>query len=211
MALARLRATMPTAELLALTLLAAAMSFTPGPNTTLAAALAANRGLKAALRFVCAVPVGWGLLLLLSSLGVGALVQALPAARWGLKLAGLVLLLWLAGQLWRAGGRLGEARSLEVGFGQGVLLQFVNIKAWTLAFMVSAGWLSVAGQWAQRLALVLPLMMAFALASNLAYALLGAALRGWLAGGPVPGRRLVVFNRTLALVLAATAVWMFTA
>lgn len=201
---------MPTAELLALLLLAAAMSFTPGPNTTLAAALAANRGLRAALAFVCAVPVGWGLLLLASSLGVGALVQAWPAARWALKVAGLLLLLWLAWQLWNAGGGLREARSLDVGFGQGVLLQFVNVKAWSLAFMVSAGWLGVAGEWGRRVAVVLPVMMAFALASNLAYALLGAALRGWLAGGPVPGRRLVLFNRTLALVLAATALWMLT-
>ncbi|MCE2917673.1 MAG: LysE family translocator [Rubrivivax sp.] len=201
---------MPTAELLALLLLGAAMSFTPGPNTTLAAALAANRGLRAAMAFVCAVPVGWGMLLLISSLGVGALVQAWPAARWALKIAGLGLLLWLALQLWRAGGTLREARELEIGFSQGVLLQFVNIKAWTLAFMVSAGWLSTQGQWAQRIAVVLPVMMAFALASNLAYALLGAALRGWLAGGPHPGQRLRVFNRVLALVLAGTALWMLT-
>jgi threonine/homoserine/homoserine lactone efflux protein len=137
-------------------------------------------------------------------------VQAWPAARWGMTIAGFALLLWLAWQLWRAGGTLREAQALEIGFGQGVLLQFVNIKAWTLAFMVSAGWLAVAGEWAQRIAIVLPVMMAFALASNLAYALLGAALRGWLAGGPLPGRRLMLFNRTLAGVLAATALWMLT-
>mgnify|MGYP006977463854 FL=1 len=51
---------MPWSEFTALLLLATAVSFTPGPNTTLSTAIAANRGLRGALRFVCAVPVGWG-------------------------------------------------------------------------------------------------------------------------------------------------------
>ena len=46
---------MPLAEFTALLVLATAMSFTPGPNTTLSTALAANRGLPHAMRFVCAV------------------------------------------------------------------------------------------------------------------------------------------------------------
>ena len=53
---------MTAAEFSALMLLSAATSFTPGPNTTLSTALAANFGLRRAMRFVCAVPVGWGLL-----------------------------------------------------------------------------------------------------------------------------------------------------
>ena len=70
---------MPLSELWTLLALATAMSFTPGPNTTLSTALAANFGLRRALPFVCAVPVGWGLLLSLCSLGLGALVLAVPA------------------------------------------------------------------------------------------------------------------------------------
>ena len=54
---------MSAQELTALLLLSAATSFTPGPNTTLSTALAANLGLRSALRFVLAVPVGWGMLL----------------------------------------------------------------------------------------------------------------------------------------------------
>lgn len=56
---------MSGAEFGALLLLFAAATFTPGPNTTLATALAANRGLRGTLHFVCAVPVGWTALLLL--------------------------------------------------------------------------------------------------------------------------------------------------
>ena len=69
---------MPLSEFTALLLLATAMSFSPGPNTTLSTALAANRGLPHAMRFVCAVPVGWSALLLLCAGGVGALVLAVP-------------------------------------------------------------------------------------------------------------------------------------
>ena len=50
---------MNTAELSALLILATAASFTPGPNTTLSTALAANLGFKKSLRFVLPAPVGW--------------------------------------------------------------------------------------------------------------------------------------------------------
>ena len=50
-------------------------------------------------------------------------------------------------------------------------------------------------------------MMAFAFVSNLLYALLGALARRLLA----QGRRLLWFNRSMALVLLATAVWMTAA
>ena len=66
-------------EFYALLALATAMSFTPGPNTTLSTALGANHGLRHALPFVCAVPLGWAILLALCSLGLGALMLAVQA------------------------------------------------------------------------------------------------------------------------------------
>ena len=196
---------MPWPELAALLGFATAMSFTPGPNTTLAAALAANHGLRRALPFVAGVPVGWGALLLGCALGLGALLDGLPALRGTLKWAGLAYLLWLA---WKLAGstRLAQAdpRRFDVGFWQGALLQFVNVKAWMAALLVSAGWISLAADPWARIAVVLPVLMAYGLLSNLAYALLGSVLRGWLA----QGARLLWFNRLLALVLLATALWM---
>ncbi len=79
--------------------LATAMSFSPGPNTTLSTALAANHGLRRAMPFVCAVPVGWGALLGLCALGLGALVVAVPLLGWAVKLLGVGYLLWLAFRL----------------------------------------------------------------------------------------------------------------
>ncbi len=195
----------------ALLLLCTAVSFTPGPNTTLSTALAANFGLRRALRFVVAVPVGWGLLLSLCSSGVGALVVSLPPLRLGVKSCGVVYLLWLAFKLWHA-QQLAQADSnnLSITFWQGVMLQFLNIKAWMLALTVVAGWLAGRADIWSRFAIVLPLLLSFALASNLSYALVGTLLRQWLADPEHGGRRLRWFNRSMATVLVATAIWMAT-
>ena len=90
---------MSATELTALLLFCTAMSFSPGPNTTLSTALAANLGLRRALRFCFAVPTGWTLLMLACGLGLGALVLGVPALRWGVKLLGVAYMLWLAWQL----------------------------------------------------------------------------------------------------------------
>ena len=94
---------MSAAELTALLLFCTAMSFSPGPNTTLSTALAANLGLKRALRFCLAVPAGWTLLMLGSGLGLGALITGVPALRWAVTLLGVAYMLWLAFKLSRAG------------------------------------------------------------------------------------------------------------
>ena len=199
---------MPLQEFTALLVLATAMSFSPGPNTTLSTAMAANHGLRHSLRFVAAVPVGWSLLLVLCALGVGALITGLPALRWGIKALGIAYLLWLAFKL-SGSGQLAQAKpaQLQVGFVQGVLLQFVNIKAWLLALTIVAGWVAGQADFTARMLVVLPVMAFYALSSNLLYACIGAALRQWLA----TGHRLLWFNRGMAALLVLTALWMLRA
>ena len=204
---------MTASEFSALLVLATATSFTPGANTTLSTALAANGGLPRALRFIAAVPVGWGLLFTLCAAGVGSLVVAVPALRWAILLGGTVYLLWLARRLWgsRSLSAVDSSR-LNVGFLQGVGLQFLNIKAWMLALSIVAGWIAGQADAPQRFVTVLPVLLAFAFFSNLSYALVGSMLRHWLAGPVVDGQptggRLLVFNRLMALALVLTAGWM---
>lgn len=204
---------MSAEELAALLSFATAMSFTPGPNTTLSTALGANLGLRRALPFIVAVPAGWTLMMLLCGLGLAALVLAAPALRLAVKFGGIAYLVWMAWKL-AAVRTLGEvdARQLDVGFWQGVGLQFLNIKAWMLALALAAGWVTSAGSQpaanpGERLAIVCAVMVVFALTSNFSYALAGSLLRGWLA----QGRRLLVFNRVMAAVLLATAIWLLGA
>ena len=196
-------------EFTALLVLATAMSFTPGPNTTLSTALAANHGLRRAMPFVCAVPVGWGVLLGICALGLGTLVLAVPLLGWAIKLVGVAYLLWLASKIARSRQLSpADAARLNITFWQGAALQFVNIKAWMLALAIVSGWVAGRADPGQRLVVVVPVMLAFAFASNLTYALAGSLLRDWLAGPKGSGRRLVVFNRAMAAVLVATALWM---
>lgn len=192
--------------------LATAMSFSPGPNTTLSTALAANHGLRRTMPFVCAVPVGWGALLGLCALGLGALVVAVPLLGWAVKLLGVGYLLWLAFRLAfktppvLAGTPV--SNGTVVTFWQGAALQFVNIKAWMLALSIVSGWIAGHADAPLRFAIVLPVMLVFAFASNLVYALVGSLLRAWLAGPHGTGARLLGFNRVMAGVLVATACWM---
>lgn len=205
---------MTTAEWVALLTLATATSFTPGPNTTLSTALAANGGLQRALPFVLAVPVGWALLLALCAAGVGAAVLAAPALRQGILWGGVAYLLWLAWRLARPAGPGAGGRTLHLSFARGVALQFLNLKAWMLALAVVAGWIAGQPQAWLRFWLVLPVMVFYALTSNLTYALVGAALRHWLEGPVVDGRasrrRLRAFNGAMGLALALTAGWLAT-
>ena len=198
-------------EFIALLVLATAMSFTPGPNTALSTAMAANHGLRHAMPFVCAVPLGWGLLLTFCALGVGALLVALPWLALAVKLTGAAYLVWLARRL-ATTQELGEAdaRRLQVGFWQGAALQLVNIKAWMLALAIVSGWVAGHADAGWRFAVVLPVMLGFAFGSNLAYALVGSLLREWLAGPGGTRLRLRWFNRCMAGVLLITAAWMAT-
>lgn len=196
-------------EFTALLVLATAMSFSPGPNTTLSTALGANHGLRRALPFVCAVPVGWGVLLLVCALGLGALIVALPLLSWAVKIIGVAYLLWLAFKISQSRQlSQADAARLNVGFWQGAALQFVNIKAWMLALAIVSGWIAGREAPGLRLAIVLPVMLAYAFVSNLTYALAGSLLREWLAGPAGSGQRLRWFNYIMAGVLVATAIWM---
>jgi threonine/homoserine/homoserine lactone efflux protein len=196
---------MTSSEISALLVLATVSSFTPGPNTTLSTAMAANHGLRRAMSFVLAVPVGWGLLFALCATGLGGLVVAWPPLRWGIVVLGNGYLLWLASRLWQSGSlQQADSAKLQVGFVQGVGLQFLNIKAWMLALAIVAGWVAGRDDASERTLVLLPIMVAYGFFSNLTYAVAGSMLRHWLAHG----RRLLVFNRFMAGALLATVVWL---
>jgi threonine/homoserine/homoserine lactone efflux protein len=174
----------------------------------LSATIAANYGLRRALPFVCAVPAGWGILLILNTAGLGVMVLGFPPLRWGLLATGVLYLLWLAYKL-ASTQRLSEAaQGPIVGFKQGVMLQFINIKAWFLALSVVSGWVIGHDNTLARLLETMPIFIFFGLTSNLTYAWIGASLRYWLRGPNGTARRLQRFNRCMALALLGTVAWM---
>lgn len=100
--------------------------------------------------------------------------------------------LWRSSQLVVAG-----SSRLSVTFWHGVMLQFVNIKAWMHALTIVGAWIAGTDDAARRFALVLPVVPCSGLAGNFTFALTGSLSRQWLA----KGKRLLV----------CTAIWMMIA
>jgi threonine/homoserine/homoserine lactone efflux protein len=194
---------MPLDQLLALATLAVVGSFTPGPNNTIATVTGANHGFRAALPHVFGVPFGFGTMLAAGALGVAALLLAHPVLGQLIKWAGIAYLLWIALQIARAGsiGHRSVARPLT--FWQSAAFQYANPKAWMLS-AATAGSFMASGASLARTALIVLVFALAAAASLLLWAALGAALRQWL----THGARLRLFNVSMGVLLAATALWL---
>jgi threonine/homoserine/homoserine lactone efflux protein len=85
--------------------IALALTLTPGPATALVVRRAVTGGVRAALRTVVGNVIGVAGWALLSALGVAALVAVSEAAFLTLKVAGVVVLVWLGVQALRGGTR----------------------------------------------------------------------------------------------------------
>lgn len=196
-------------EFIALVLFSAVMTFSPGPNTMLTTAIATNEGFRRTIPFTLSVPIGWLFIMLACGLGLGALVTEVPSLRLAIKLLGCAYLIWLAIKLCQR-KQLGDVNTanLNMNFFKGVVIQFLNIKVWLLAITVTGSWIIHSeGQPTnnpnERLLLACATVMFFAFTSNLTYAIAGSLFREWLGSG----KRLMVFNYFLALVLILTALW----
>lgn len=194
-------------QLLALAAFAAVASFTPGPNNAIATVTGARFGFRAVLPHMLGVPAGFSAMLLAAAGGLAALLLAAPMLAGLLKWLGVGYLLWLSWQLARDDGRTSAAAggpfALPLGFAQSAAFQFLNPKAWMFALAVTTAFAAGEPAWT-RTATVVAICASASLASLVAWGWIGAALRGWLARG----RRLRAFNAAMAVLLAATALWM---
>jgi threonine/homoserine/homoserine lactone efflux protein len=186
-------------------------SFTPGPNTAIATATAANFGFRATVPHILGVPVGFSTLLGLGSLGVAGVLLSLPAAALVLRWTGIAYLLYLAWLLARAPrpagtGAAGRLAGRPLTFVESALFQYANPKAWMLVVATAATYMTGAGV-ATRIGLICGVWSIACVASLVAWAWMGAALRRPLK----TGRRLRWFNAAMGGSLAATALWMAVA
>lgn len=78
------------------------LSLTPGPNSLLALTHGALHGHRKSLFTIAGGALGFVMLIALSMLGIGALLQASADALTVLKWVGGAYLIWLGIQLWRA-------------------------------------------------------------------------------------------------------------
>lgn len=100
-------------ELLVFALAALVLVLTPGPNMVYCVSRSLTQGPHAGLLSLAGVVLGFGMHLLAASLGLTALLAAVPLAFDAIRLAGAAYLLWMAWHAVRPGGAAPfEARNL---------------------------------------------------------------------------------------------------
>lgn len=189
--------------LLSMAAFALASSISPGPVNIVALSSGAQHGLRASMRHVTGATVGFTLLLLLTGVGLHTLLARVPALTQATQLAGAAFLLLMAYKLARDDGTLdlagnGKGPSLMVG----AAMQWLNPKAWVAA---------IAGMGAFAANGDALLVWQFA---ALYFAVCYVSIACWAYAGTLLRRRLNhpagmrLFNRTMALLLAASALYL---
>jgi threonine/homoserine/homoserine lactone efflux protein len=105
------------------------LSLTPGPGMALVVRNAAAGGTRAAFRTTVGSSIGVGVWAVLSALGISALVAASETAFLGLKVAGVVVLVWFGVQALRGRKSLAHrSGTRDQAFSSGLLTALANPK-----------------------------------------------------------------------------------
>lgn len=192
--------------LLSMAAFALASSISPGPVNVVALSAGAQHGFNASMRHVTGATVGFTLLLLLIGLGLHALLAYFPNLIDIVKWAGIGFLLYMAYKLAVDDGKLGADKPTRgPSFAYGAAMQWLNPKAW-LASLAGMGAYAADGD--GRLVwqfTVVYFVVCYLSIASWAYA--GTFLRRYLQ----EPKRVRLFNRAMATLLAASALYLLIA
>jgi threonine/homoserine/homoserine lactone efflux protein len=178
-------------------------SITPGPVNIVALSSGARFGFRASQRHVAGATLGFVLLLVLMGLGLHELLQRWPALTQGVQWAGVAFLLYMAFKLAADNGQVQTSESAQApSMLYGAIMQWLNPKAW-LACVAGMGAFVADGE-ARLVWQFAAIYLVICYASVGCWAYAGTFLRGFL-HNPA-GMRL--FNRTMALLLVVSAVYL---
>lgn len=106
---------------------------TPGPGVLSAAGVGSGYGFQAGRRYLAGLFVGTNLVALAVVSGLVAIVFSVPGLRTGLLYASAGYLIYLAGKIAFSGSKIAFITSEQApGFRDGLLLQFINPKAYAV-------------------------------------------------------------------------------
>jgi threonine/homoserine/homoserine lactone efflux protein len=148
----------------------------PGPNNTVLWASGMRFGFRRSTPHVLGTALGIGGLAVGVAAGIGALLEAMPAAKLALKVVGSLYLLYVAVLVVRGGDVKHADVSHPLSLGQGAAFQFANPKAWIFAIAAVGTFLSPALPWPVGVALLTGTLMVIVIASSSIWAAGGAAL-----------------------------------
>lgn len=178
--------------------------FSPGPNVILLTTSGARFGFKATLPHLAGVVLGVGVIAGVTALGLGAVVLAMPALTFSLKICAALWMLWMAWGLWQSKPRSREASAHPMRFHEALLFQWVNPKIWAVAL---AG-VSAYGDGRAPIEAAMRLATAFS-SINLFVCLFwtsAGALLTFILSTPLAWR---IFTRMMALALAVFSLMVF--
>jgi threonine/homoserine/homoserine lactone efflux protein len=191
--------------LLALTVFAFIMAFTPGPNNILLTASGVNFGFARTIPHLLGIDIGFVILLAVFAGGLGLVFAAVPALQIALKIAGALYMLWLA---WKVGSARpaadgGSTNMLgkPMTFLQAAAFQWVNPKAVVAALSGVAVYMRP-DHAREDFLIVLAVFALATVLSTATWAGFGVALRRFLRD-PMHAR---IFNIVMALLLVATII-----
>ncbi|MGF6162370.1 threonine/homoserine/homoserine lactone efflux protein [Pseudomonas sp. 2725] len=178
-------------------------SITPGPVNIVALSSGARFGFRASQRHVAGATLGFVLLLVLMGLGLHELLQRWPALTQGVQWAGVAFLLYMAFKLAADNGQVQTSESAQApSMLYGAIMQWLNPKAW-LACVAGMGAFVADGE-ARLVWQFAAIYLVICYASVGCWAYAGTFLRGFLHNPAGMG----LFNRTMALLLVVSAVYL---
>lgn len=189
--------------MLSMAAFALAASISPGPVNIVALGSGARHGLRASLRHVTGATLGFSLLLLLIGLGLHELLRYWPAMTQVLHAGGVAFLLYMAWKLAFDAGELSRSGAAQApSMLAGATLQWLNPKAW-LACVAGVG--AYVGEGENVLLWQFTgIYFVICYLSIASWAWAGSAISQYL-GNP---RRVRLFNRALAALLVASALYL---
>ncbi|MEJ6664622.1 MAG: LysE family translocator [Euryarchaeota archaeon] len=195
---------MDTTALLALLVFIVPMCFTPGPNNMLCAAHGAQHGFRATLPLTFGMVTGWSILGVLVGLAIAA-IESNQAIFNALTLVGAGYIAYLGYTIGRAEPKLLDEvdETDRLGFRTGMLLQFVNGKAWIHFLVLMATWGTLFGTGLLSKVALVALNAFVGYPAVLVWAGFGVGLRRVFTS-PQNAKRL---NIALGLSLIGVAVW----
>lgn len=187
---------------IAMCLFAFSMSISPGPVNLIVLSSGVNHGVRKTMPFVFGAVVGFSLLLLTVGLGIGEVIGQTSALLMFFCLAGNVFIFYIGIKLFFASADIAQLDAMLPTFSQGVMLQWLNPKAWIACLAgVSAFNLVVARS---DLWLFVCLYFVVCLISMSSWALAGDKVSGYL----IDQRRILIFNKIMGGLLMLLALYL---
>ena len=180
---------------------AVATLITPGPNNVMLMTSGVNYGFRRTLPHVLGVDVGFGFMVAVVGVGLGAIFAAVPMLYTVLKFVAVAYLLYLAWKIATAGAVKEGGTGRPFSFLQAAAFQWVNPKGWIMAIGAVTTYAAIAA-FPFNILLMVVVFVGFGLISSFTWLLFGTGLRRIV----TEPKTVRIFNISMAILLAASLV-----